>query len=686
MVQFRNQEKEVVFKIVYYGPALSGKTTNIETLHEITDPDGITKVTSLKTSEDRTLFFDLLPFDLGEIQGYHIRIQVYTVPGQVHYNTTRKIVLSGADSVVFVADSQESQFEENYSSWENMKANLLANGMNMNEIPIIIQCNKVDLENIAPPEKILEAMKIDGHRHVTLASAIDGEGVIDTFRMAVAESLSHFIGKFRLLNKGVTREKVGESLMRFFEPFEKKRLAAEEVGNGSFQARVPLTGMSEEEQLSAALKATAELAEQHNEIERLSRLLEARLKEMTLLYEIGVAISPLKDNVSLLLTAVRLFSQLRPSWIFTLLGCSGGKTEELGCFGADRDPLLGSGSVPAGNIAAGFFSKDQPGRIDDLPGRLEAATGAVAAVPESLLPLVFGGIGGPRYAVLIYSSAEEARSEETRRLTSLFDKMVSPRLAANSLSEEISKANELLERRVLERTADMSRALDKLRDLEGLKHAFLDRASGEMGAPLATIRALSDFLLKHPEKWFDKGKEHLETICRESEKLENLAAHLFSVTRVREPFKGKPCDLSLVLDEVLKSLTPRLRSKKVRPVVMKDRDSIVFPMNEEDASVMIRQLVDNAVKFTPEGTSVKLYLMEDDKRVVFSVRDFGEGFQFRDPSGKAIPPAQVQNGEPAPKNGVGLFLVREVLGKYRGTMHVDLVEPGTIILVELPKI
>jgi len=644
-------------------------------------------VTSLKTSEDRTLFFDLLPFDLGEIQGYHIRVQVYTVPGQVHYNTTRKIVLSGADSIVFVADSQESQLEENYCSWENMKANLLANGMNINEIPVIIQCNKVDLGNIAPPEKILEAMRIDGHRHVTLASAIDGEGVIDTFRMAVGESLAVFIGKFRLMSKGVTREKVVESLMRFFEPFEKKRLAAEEIDKGNFQAKVPLTGLSEEEQLSAALKATTDLAEQHNEIARLSRLLEASLKEMTLLYEIGVATSSLRDNVSLLLTAGRLFSQLRPSWVFTLLRSSGGKAEELGCFGADKDPLLGSGSVPAGNIAAGFFSKNQAGRIDDLPGRLEAATGAVAAVPESLCPLVLGDPGtDPRFAVLIYSSAEEARSDENQRLISLFEKMVSPRLASNFLTGELSKANELLERRVVEKTADMSRAMERLKALESLKHAFLDKASGDMGTPLAAIRSCCDFLARHPEKWFDKGKEHLETISRESEKLENLATHLFAVSRVREPFKGKPCDLSQVLDGVLKSLAPRFRSKKVQPVVKKDSDSIVFPMNEEDASVIMRQLLDNAVKFTPEGTSVKVFLMEDDKRVVFSVRDFGEGFSIEDPSGlnvsgtpEADSPVSMKNG------GVGLFLVREVLEKYRGTMHADKVEPGTIILVELPK-
>ncbi len=106
MVQFRHAQREIQFKIVYYGPALGGKTTNLEALHEIADPEGNTQLVSLKTAEDRTLFFDFLPFNLGEIQGYQIRYQVYTVPGQVHYNTTRKVVLAGTDAIIFVADSQ----------------------------------------------------------------------------------------------------------------------------------------------------------------------------------------------------------------------------------------------------------------------------------------------------------------------------------------------------------------------------------------------------------------------------------------------------------------------------------------------------------------------------------------------------------------------------------------------------
>lgn len=687
MVQFRNQEKEVVFKVVYYGPALSGKTTNIETLHEITDPDGITKVTSLKTSEDRTLFFDLLPFDLGEIQGYHIRIQIYTVPGQVHYNATRKIVLSGADSVVFVADSQDNQLEENYMSWENMKANLLENHMNMNEIPVIIQCNKIDLENAAAPGKVLEKMGVDGQRHVIESSAIDGEGVVDTFRTAVAESLAVFAGKFRMTQKGITRDKINDSLMRFFEPFEKKRMASREIGNGAVQVKVPLTGLSEEEQLAAALKAATELAEQHNEIERLSRLGEERLREMTLLYDIGVSIAAFKNNDSLALSALRLFSQLKPAWVFSLFASSNGAPEPLACFGADQDPLFAMDSPPAREMAMTLARGKEPVRVKDLPGRIEEISGNIAALPECVTTVLLGDPSSARYAVLVYASSEETEGEEMERVLALFEKLVSPRIVANELSDELSEANELLERRVIEKTADISRALDGLRNLEEVKHAFVDSASGEMGTPLARIRSCSDFLLRHPDKWFEKGAEYLTTISRESERLENLATHLFSFSKVKEPFTGRPCDLSAVLDSVLRGLAPRLKSKKVQAVVKKDSDPLIFPINEDDATVLMRQLIDNAIKYTPEGTSVKIFLMEDEKRMVFSVRDFGEGFSRDCPTDKTVSPSPGEQSPPSLKNGgMGLFLVKEVLVKYRGTMHVDQVEPGTIILVELPKV
>src|SRR5207245_8187783 len=127
MVQFNFSERTIKAKVVYYGPAQSGKTTNLEQVHRLTDPEGNNRLISLNTAQDRTLFFDLLPFSLGGVAGYDFKIQLYTVPGQVQYNATRRVVLAGADAVVVVADARRSMLKENQAAFENMKVKLLAN-------------------------------------------------------------------------------------------------------------------------------------------------------------------------------------------------------------------------------------------------------------------------------------------------------------------------------------------------------------------------------------------------------------------------------------------------------------------------------------------------------------------------------------------------------------------------------
>jgi mutual gliding-motility protein MglA len=684
MVQFRNQEKEILFKVVYYGPALCGKTTNVETLHQVTDPEDLVRVTSLKTAEDRTLFFDLLPFDLGEIQGYHIRIQIYTVPGQVHYNTTRKIVLSGADTIVFVADSQTERLEENYISWENMKANMLANKMNIDEMPIIIQCNKQDLPGIASPDKILQEMRVPATYRTITACAVKGDGVVDTFRLAVSESLALFAGKFKLIQKGVTREKIDESVQSFFEPFEAKRLAAKAGRHKPIEATVPLKGLSEEEQLVAALRSTTEIAEQYNEVDKLSKLYEARLKEMTLLYDLGISISSQKDLNAVTQIALATLSKFKPAWIFSLFSISGKEPEPLICLGAKEDPLVSLGKGPAGNIALGLIEKRESAFVNDLSERIEETAGIGHVIPETVTSLFFGDKDEPLYSVFAYTPKKEMIKEDEKRFLSLFEKMVSQRVSAITMLSEIAKANNDLERKVLERTAALSQALEKLKELDNMKKAFLNSASHEMKTPLTNIRSYSDFLIRHPEQFLEKGKEYLSIIRDESEKLDNLVTALLSFSHVKEPVRGDPCELNEVLDNVLHTLSSKIKAKKIQVLLKKDNDSLIFPINKEDATVFMQQIIDNAVKFTPDGTTVKVFLMDDPKRVIFSVRDYGEGFKDEKPP---ISNEDILTAVPALDNGLGmgLFLVREVLRKYSGTIHIDAMAPGTNVLIELPK-
>ncbi|MCJ7483230.1 MAG: Rab family GTPase [Thermodesulfovibrionales bacterium] len=181
MALFNYASKEITIKIVYYGPGLSGKTTNLQYLHSIFDPSKRGKLISLATEADRTLFFDFLPVEIGKISDFSIRFQLYTVPGQVRYNATRKLVLKGADAVVFVADSQYEMREQNLESIGNMRENLIANNVNPDDIPIILQFNKRDLSNIASVDELNRDLNEQGRYEWKEAVAVNGTGVEGTF-------------------------------------------------------------------------------------------------------------------------------------------------------------------------------------------------------------------------------------------------------------------------------------------------------------------------------------------------------------------------------------------------------------------------------------------------------------------------------------------------------------------------
>jgi signal recognition particle receptor subunit beta len=195
VVLFNYAIREVTAKLVYYGPGLCGKTTNLQFIHEKLDPSARGKLLSLATDGDRTLFFDFLPIEMGSIGGYKVRFQLYTVPGQVHYNATRKLVLKGVDAVAFVADSQLSMVERNRESFQNLIENLIENGYDPAKIPIVIQLNKRDLPNVASVGDLVAVMGVEGYP-VCEAVASRGDGVFETLKTIVKLTLSRLRNQF----------------------------------------------------------------------------------------------------------------------------------------------------------------------------------------------------------------------------------------------------------------------------------------------------------------------------------------------------------------------------------------------------------------------------------------------------------------------------------------------------------
>jgi signal recognition particle receptor subunit beta len=173
--------REITCKIVYYGPGLCGKTTNVQLLHDRTVDTARGRLVSLKTDTERTLFFDFLPLDLGSVGGYRLRLSLYTVPGQIFYRASRKLILQGLDGVVFVADSQAARLEADAESLEDLRDNLAEQGRTLRDVPYVLQYNKRDLPGVVPLPELRAALNPEGAPEIE-ASAANGRGVFETLK------------------------------------------------------------------------------------------------------------------------------------------------------------------------------------------------------------------------------------------------------------------------------------------------------------------------------------------------------------------------------------------------------------------------------------------------------------------------------------------------------------------------
>lgn len=180
--------REINCKVVYYGPGLGGKTTNIQYVYEKLAPETKGKLVTLATEMDRTLFFDFLPLELGEVKGFKTRFHLYTVPGQVYYNASRKLILRGVDGIVFVADSSEARFDANIEALYNLHDNLKEYDLSLDEIPFVMQWNKRDMPDAIPVEELNSELNPEGFENFE-AVAVNGVGVFDTLKCVAKQVL-----------------------------------------------------------------------------------------------------------------------------------------------------------------------------------------------------------------------------------------------------------------------------------------------------------------------------------------------------------------------------------------------------------------------------------------------------------------------------------------------------------------
>ena len=294
MVQFNTRANEILLKLVYYGPGLSGKTTNLQTLHALCQDQQRGEMFSVNTQEDRTLFFDLLPIDLGYIYGNSIHLQIYTVPGQVQYDASRRVVLGGADGVVFVADSSESKMQDNVDSLSNLYHNLNANRLNIKQIPFVLQYNKRDLPD-AMPVGVMNRRLNFRNVHYFEAVANRGPGVMDTFLAITRETVGSAFKKYHLDKKIKDFDEMLDlietnirSNMRELPTLPDSLVQPESTvmrhSDVSVADLVPGRVVDASDLLEEALKSNMETARLYSDLKQTKATLEQKNAEMNQLY------------------------------------------------------------------------------------------------------------------------------------------------------------------------------------------------------------------------------------------------------------------------------------------------------------------------------------------------------------------------------------------------------------------
>ncbi len=285
MVQINTQTREILLKIVYYGPGLSGKTTNLQKLHELVNQIQYTELFSINTMEDRTLFFDLMPFEI-EALNRKIKFQVYTVPGQVHYDSTRRIILAGADGVVFVADSQSSKLKENIQSINNLHVNLRANRLDIKTIPLVFQYNKRDLPDITPIEQLNAKLNFRNAPNFS-AIAVESVGVVETFESIATNTFEHFAKKHRLIKDEELPEiilKIKNQIGKLKKETSKPKAKPKKESLDDRLMKMIFDSKGEQVKgddiLKSALEASTKTAEQLTEIKKLKAKIEKKNKQL----------------------------------------------------------------------------------------------------------------------------------------------------------------------------------------------------------------------------------------------------------------------------------------------------------------------------------------------------------------------------------------------------------------------
>jgi len=692
------REKSIHAKVVYYGPPLGGKTTSLRHVHRVMDPEGRTNLVSLNTDRDRTLFFDFLPIGLGRIGDFQVKIQGFTVPGQVKYLLTRRYVLRGADAVVFVADSRASEREANLASLNDLRENLAVNGLDFGTIPLVLEYNKRDeapLLTVAEMDRLLNERGVP--RFETVATV--GTGVFEAFGSVAAVMVERICAEYRIGSGRDVADGVRASLAKLM-------LAASTPGRPApgpsrstvvvlEDSSVPGPEEGPQQLLERALAGNVRVAELLSEVQQGRAEMESLVAELQALYQVGSAAAATLDEDHVVATVIEGAAAALGGGHASILlrDEEDGSLRERGVHGFLYDPLVAGSATPDGllPVAALMASADPvavtergpPGVLASIRAREPSVRCAVAAPlrmreeTRGLLVVYFTDPGGdPGDAAVRFlgalASAAAVALENAR------------------MHGTLERFNRELEGKVAERTADLEKALHELQALDRLKEDFLSTMSHELMTPLAGVRSSAEILLTYADMAPEERADFLRGIEKEAARLTDRLQDILDLSALdagRVVLVRSAAAPREVVQQALDRTRAVFDERKVKASFKVQANLPRIPVDPRWMGRALDHLLGNAAKFSPEGGEVEVAAERDGVQVRISVRDRGPG----------IPPAERESlfrrfkqigrvlTDKTPGIGAGLPLARRIVEAHRGTIEIGGgTGQGTVVTVRLP--
>lgn len=724
MVQFDNQNRQVKIKIVYYGPAVGGKTTSLQHIHRALDPERRTRLYSLNTAADRTLFFDLLSLNLGRIRDFRLSLQLYTVPGQVQYDTTRRAVLAGADGVVFVADSQVDQREPNLEALANLRQNLAANGLDVQGIPIVFQYNKRDLSPIQSLEEMETALNPQGlPSFPSVATA--GTGVLEAFAAIGELTLVTVADKLGVGGSPQILDRLRQQMNKAMEPYLKAGGAAPAVDDTEVTVASPgagpLEALTDDDLVTEALRANLAMGDLNARLDSLSRLLERKIRVMAGISDFGRAVSNERDPaVVLRLLTTSAIKLLRVQGASVLIALTSGRLREAVVHGFTNDPFSSEVDDQGLSIAQTLLDRRAPHVVtatadDELTAEMMAAVekagfASAIAVPLQTQDKVVG-------LLTVFGNSDRADlDEDDLQLATVLASTAAMGYANAIAWKQMEELSHGLEEQVAERTADLRRSLDQSRRLtddlaekktllenayrdlaalDGVKNELINRISLEFRTPVTSLFTAAKVLQREMEIPPDKARRLLTIIHDEGEKLLEMIQSIFQVSvlgAAGRELVPEPVPAQNLFRQAIAPLRDLAKDRRVTLQVLIPNGLDTISCDSESTEAALRAVVRNAVEFSRPGGEVKLEVRRvtrgTERWLQLRVTDSGVGIPEADLTRVREAFWQGDDSAAGKRHGIGLGLAiaDRVARNHGGELGItSTVGKGTQVVISLPQ-